>query len=668
MNKDIIAFKYGKLVIENPSSNGRVPILLINFLGSLGRALSPLFIGKISPEEERRILDNLIPWATETYGLDKKWKTVYDSPEVVLRKSDLELRIDQCFLYIEPKVLEVIKKRDGEDNFWTEHNYEITDILLPISDSELSSISEDLISLQRPLSLEQREILKWFTENREYLKLPEVIGMKETLCFLLKNGIDCKLDTANDVLRYMAYCSGYDPEDIYDQGFVLKKSEKRQCRRILRDLVSRKGLIGVASDMYPKRNDWAKATKVLRPRGPLREVFSLVFGKDKSWRTLVLGRQVRDAYDREDPDKVIELFSKRPGEFLRHFDSLIRRFSERSEELISILINSGISIRLLLGLSRYYDRRSITSKNRGYLRKDGSRITYEKAIPDIDPELISEIGLGIREAIKKRYESLPPVENPGKVLISDKFPESLDILLSARTESKDKTQSTIPIYGQKIDLPKSDILRFFLEWVDEFGNKDLDLHAQALSRMGNVVNIGWNTHFKNYGLIHSGDIRHQVGDCAEYINIDMKRARKEFTKIIFTGVDFDNDRLGSSCDTYIGCSKVNLLLDKEWAPKENVTLFREKIRGFNSKAVLLFVVDLEENYMKVITEPYPAFGYANVFNFDYYFSDNSIKFLDLLKLFLESRGFEIIDEVPEDEPYTLIEPKDYNKILKDILI
>lgn len=69
-------------------------------------------------------------------------------------------------------------------------------------------------------------------------------------------------------------------------------------------------------------------------------------------------------------------------------------------------------------------------------------------------------------------------------------------------------------------------LRFFVYWNDKH-RVDIDLHASGHLRNGKPIQIGWNSNYKDQGLVFSGDITHS--NAAEYIDIDLQAEGKEIT-------------------------------------------------------------------------------------------------------------------------------------------
>ncbi len=61
-------------------------------------------------------------------------------------------------------------------------------------------------------------------------------------------------------------------------------------------------------------------------------------------------------------------------------------------------------------------------------------------------------------------------------------------------------------------------VRFFVYWNDS-KRVDVDLHASAVDLEGENFTIGWNSGFRDGGIVFSGDITHS--DAAEFIDVDM---------------------------------------------------------------------------------------------------------------------------------------------------
>lgn len=73
--------------------------------------------------------------------------------------------------------------------------------------------------------------------------------------------------------------------------------------------------------------------------------------------------------------------------------------------------------------------------------------------------------------------------------------------------------------GIAIEIPENvQRLRFFVYWNDK-NRVDIDLHAFATDVNDDKIHIGWNSDFRNQGMVMSGDITHS--NAAEYIDVDL---------------------------------------------------------------------------------------------------------------------------------------------------
>ena len=127
-------------------------------------------------------------------------------------------------------------------------------------------------------------------------------------------------------------------------------------------------------------------------------------------------------------------------------------------------------------------------------------------------------------------EQLKAISTPikGKKVFID--PECFDLentVLEMNDKSKDGTY--VPS-GFAYKIPEeAKSIRFYVYWNDK-GRVDVDLHASGVRKVSDPsdperktrteeIHIGWNSDFRNSGLVYSGDITHS--DAAEYIDIDM---------------------------------------------------------------------------------------------------------------------------------------------------
>lgn len=94
-------------------------------------------------------------------------------------------------------------------------------------------------------------------------------------------------------------------------------------------------------------------------------------------------------------------------------------------------------------------------------------------------------------------------------------------------------------------------VRFFTYWNDE-QRIDIDLHANGKTVDGRDLHVGWNSDFRDCGVLHSGDITHS--DAAEYIDIDLSRPVAEIFAYVHL---FNADSLRDVETCYVGMMAVD---------------------------------------------------------------------------------------------------------------
>lgn len=118
-------------------------------------------------------------------------------------------------------------------------------------------------------------------------------------------------------------------------------------------------------------------------------------------------------------------------------------------------------------------------------------------------------------------------------------------------------------------------LRFFVYWNDK-RRVDIDLHAFAKTIEGEDIHVGWNGHYKNNGIVMSGDITHS--DAAEYIDIDLENQSIDFVNAfihIFSG--YNNFRDINEC--FVGMMAVNQVGKEVKLYNEKNCFFSHHLKG-----------------------------------------------------------------------------------------
>ena len=148
------------------------------------------------------------------------------------------------------------------------------------------------------------------------------------------------------------------------------------------------------------------------------------------------------------------------------------------------------------------------------------------------------------------------------------------------------------------------IFRCYCRWVDKFGQYDLDLSTMMYDKdFKYLAAISWNSCYKQEDwAVFSGDVRHRQGNCAEYIDIDVNKAKKAGVRYIVASVD-DYDGTGfAKKDAWAGVMERDSFGtpgELTWAPKTITTGFKLTSVCTN---IVMTVIDLEKMVMYVVDE------------------------------------------------------------------
>lgn len=681
LNEDVIAFNRGKVLIANVSEKivdndlfSRRSLLLISLTKELevfGYILSSEVLKSITEEEIERVYKNLIPFLVEEYHSGSEFKPVYPHfPEQVISKSAAELWAEQNKLYNGEEI--------DVDNWYGSSVEEIKRVvnleeLKPITEEEFNKIPIQLMSSNNSFSVRSKAELLWFLDNKS-VEIPERIPFKETLCLVLYSGKQINNLEINDVLRFSFYIMGTDPSlpkvdkrlksgrenPIWRNLSSLSRAWRNKICGMIEEVVSRKGLAYSIIDAKRFYGHWILLSERLHP-GDFAKRYAACYDffktlKDKkeikkyrTWQS-----QVQKMYDDEkDLIDITKKISERPGEFIRRFDSLIRRAmkNNKESEVMDIFIDTaGMKNKTLIELSDYYDKRDVVSRK--VKRSDGTLMDLEK-LEEMDQDFKETINDVIcRKVLINIKDRVTEEDMKGKKVWLDPEIKKIPIPKGMRN-----SRYEIPV-GTRVAIPENkNCIRFFVHWIDENGHEDLDLHAFILDDKEEVTNIGWNTSFAdehNY-VVMSGDVRNRVGKCAEYIDIDIDKSKQEGYRYLvtsafnYTGRGFDTLKcwLGYCFRDALGNSELT------WYPDEVDQMVEI---DSESSGLAAYIVDFDKREIILVNCSINSIS-SNQFNSNYqielikYFANPIIPRLNsysVLRANYEARGAEILDQLPPE--------------------
>ena len=208
--------------------------------------------------------------------------------------------------------------------------------------------------------------------------------------------------------------------------------------------------------------------------------------------------------------------------------------------------------------------------------------------------------------------------------------------------------------GTAFDIPEGiDYIRAYSYWNDNEGNMDLDLYATFLSEdFEKTINIGWNESLREGFSCHSGDVRNRIGDCAEYVDIDIPTALKWGMRYVCIDVhDYQGVGFSKIPDNKAGLCAMKTLPEHgilDWKPSGNI------IQAFTlnttGSSVLAQIIDLQERKVYFVDEDltgFPVGSYHKSIKIEIlksYVQNPVISVKKLIELNSIARGAKLISE------------------------
>ena len=694
INEQLIAFKRGKLLVKGDSvisSINRTRLLysFIQELENIGYYLSLEVVEKISEEEIKRAYESIIPYLSEVYHLNhgKEFTPLFPGfPDQIITEEELNLIVDEgtdCSKdYNEFLKFNTLCSGINKDVINRSSEKEIK----LMTETEFNKILPQIVSSNNSLMEDTKEELVWLLKNYPDLTLPEKIPFKETLCIVMKFRKDYNPRSINDVLRYGFYELGLDPALIKTKERRSFKPFPRSTRKnvlnYIDKLVKSLGINKTVSDAKLFYNFWTLLSEKLHwgdYRKQYPEAFHFFielkfFRKNyKTWNS-----KVQDLYNKKEGIvEIAKFISSHPGEFIRKFDSLLRRSMNEGLEsdIMDIFIETnGMSNKTLIELIGYYDRR-LNKSPRVISIKGERRSKILDPLPEISPNIIETI----QEVIKRKIL----LNISSRVLDEDllgKFVYIDSEIVNIAVPKSMRSQMLYVPRGTKLSIPKDkNIIRFFVHWIQEGRDEDLDLHAYFVdSECTKTANIGWNSKLVSSYGVHSGDVLNREGNCAEYVDIDLKSAVSNGFRYVIMDVYNYKGRGFDTLPCWLGYCFRNSIEggDKKWSPDRVELMHPITTKGYKTAAMLVDMVDysvtildVDLNGLPVNTVGEPEQFQLNLLKF--FTCPISFSIYDILQQYYISRGAEVIDYLTDE--IDLVEKitkddliKDYTRILEII--
>lgn len=659
--KNIVALQKGLVIPSNDGMDNRIPAATIQaHLMQWGYMLDEEAFTELSKSDLSFISkfnEEVLIHLRNVSGGNHNYKPLYKNfPEEVMSLSNFDLFLNAICHYWsngswEPSTLEFDKPIRLEN---IKYN-----LIRFGSEERFSRIFTDLISINTSLTPTDLDIVKWFVESGQKLIFPKEIPFKENLCALAGMGIEeLPVRTPTDVLRIAVYLSGGDislpkvPEKEVRANRWTTARVPNQARERFKfhkfNRKQRKYLLGLLEktncdpkEMVLKDQRWIRLGEILHPAE-----YKAKFPKASSAFQKIRNEKVQSWYGvlneafSESLEKGLSVLSQRPGEFSRRIDWLVRKNPERLDVILSKLngVLKGTSNKVLFEVYTHFENRLEPVKKRSVMIKGSRTKTELSPLPAFPKSTVETIHSKLFSTLREKFSSLDPL---GNCWIDEELKK-----IPLPTNMRSMNFSTKPVIrGQRVPLdnPESKVIRPFVHWMDKHGSEDLDLSVTFVGdKKTEVLSF---SRLKVGNSVHSGDVRHRQGACAEYIDIDMSDAIERGFQYAVVDVRNYNGRSLQSVECVFGImERQHPESNKTWLPE---TISSCQSLQSQSTNTLISIIDLttKEYIMLDIDTTGTTYASGDVDNtlkiIEQYAKPPKVSVYDLVLLHVEARGRQV---------------------------
>lgn len=487
------------------------------------------------------VYDALVSEFKEITGADKVYNPMYPNfPESVMEKDDFELYFNAIVHYWSFGTLLPYEEKEERAPLF---NTAKVKVLEAGSFDDLNNIFNNLCASKTSLSKSDVDDMI-FTLNSAKVTLPDEIPFKENaacVCrLLIDTGVDtdgslCKkyVKTATDVLRLITAMSDGDVSLAENTKF---RNLKRSERRIIMNLLA--GCGNAAEDMSRYACKWIRVGEKLHPgEFAKNEHYTKVvqaFGVIRNdGKIQSFAGKVDAAVASGDVNAVVSLLKKRPGEFARRIDFLLRTFDKDADRKTVIMgfasVAKDVSSTVLLQVREHFINKLDGSDDMKVFFPKGNlaRSYYVKndKIETVPEDAMKMVIAVCESALVNIYGNR---EFLGKVYINEALK---DYMVPFSLRSAGKIMISVS-RGSRIAIDDSaKIIRPFIWWTNTKDNIiDVDLSVAVFADDWNCLeHVSYNNlESDRFGICHSGDIINggpvDGEGVAEFIDLDIDKA------------------------------------------------------------------------------------------------------------------------------------------------
>lgn len=505
------------------------------------------------------VYDALVNGLKELTGADKVYNPMYPNfPESVMEKDDFELYFNAIVHYWSFGTLLPYEEKEERVPLF---NTAKVKVLEAGSFDNLNDIFNNLCASKTSLSKSDVNDMI-FILNSAKVTLPDEMPFKENaacVCRLLVDtGVDtdgslCKkyVKTATDVLRLVTAMSDGDVSLAENTKF---RNLKRSEHRIIMNLLA--GCGNAAEDMNRYAGRWIRVGEKLHPgEFAKNERYTKVvqaFGVIRNdGKIQSFAGKVDAAVASGDVNTVVSLLKKRPGEFARRIDFLLRTFDKDADKKAVIMgfasVAKDVSSTVLLQVREHFINKLNGSDDMRVFFPKGNlaRSYYVKndkteTIPEDAMKMVIAVCESALVNIYGNREFL------GKVYIDEAL-KNYTVPFSLRSAGKTMTAVS---RGSRIAIDNSaKIIRPFIWWTNTKDDIiDVDLSVAVFADDWNCLEHVSYSNLKSsrFGICHSGDITNggpvDGEGVAEFIDLDIEKALSAGARYaVFNVYNFSNE-------------------------------------------------------------------------------------------------------------------------------
>jgi hypothetical protein len=405
--------------------------------------------------------------------------------------------------------------------------------------ADFNQAMADLMRSRVAYSPQDKEDIAWLvSQYRDDVLplLPASVTSRENLAYLgselVKHTsigiayLDSRMKTATDVLRLAVALSGGDVSLAEPVRFG-----KIGRRLRLKFLAWLETFPNRVEDMLRWKPRWIRLGERLHP-GEYASRFPETAKAFDVLRNNLPSPTLNSALEagllQRDVPGLLQLLKRRPGEFARRLDHLIR-ISSSPDEVVAAFSQQAheVSTSVLLQCLVHFRHRHSPVPLRAFFPKGtlANVFATTEPLPPIPPAITKKLVAICDEALLQHYAKLPPL---GRCYLD---PGLKDYQVPFALRSASKSLRTL-VRGSRLPLPDGEVLRFFIWWKNGRSRVDIDLSATMYDEKFQYVDLLSYYSLKNFGGHHSGDIVDAPHGAAEFIDVTPELCRQKGVRYI----------------------------------------------------------------------------------------------------------------------------------------